>query len=59
MTTLHARLKIGDHVVAQVVESELIIRAVSDVGGVRLASGDGAQLSGLLVAAVILGIEEV
>ena len=59
VATLYALLKLGDHVVAQVVESELIIRAVGHVGGVCLTSGDGAQLGGLLVAAVIFGIKEV
>ena len=59
MSTLYALLKFGDHVVAQVVESELIIRAVGHIGGIRLTSGDRAQLGGLLVAAVIFGIKEV
>ena len=59
MATLYALLKLGDHVVAQVVESELIVCAVGHVGGVCLTSGDGAQFGGLLVAAVIFGIEQV
>ena len=59
MSTLYALLKLGDHVVTQVVESELIIRAVGHIRRVRLASGDGAKLGGLFVAAVIFGIEQV
>ena len=58
MATLHSLFKVGDHVVAQIVESELIIRAVGHVGGVRLTPGDGAQLGGLLVTAVIFGVED-
>ena len=35
MTALHHVLRTQGHVVAQVVESELVVRAVGDVGGVR------------------------
>ena len=59
MTPLDPLLEFGDHVVAQVVESELIIRAVGHVGGVGLPSGDRAQLGRLFVAAVIFGIKQV
>jgi len=34
MATLHAILQIELHVVAQVVEAELVVRTVGDVGGV-------------------------
>ena len=33
---LHALVELEDHVVAQVVEPELVVRAVRDVGGIRL-----------------------
>ena len=59
MATLYALLKLGDHVVAQIVESELIIRAVGHISGVRLTSGDRAQLGGLLIAAVVFGIKQI
>ena len=59
MTTLDPLLELGDHVVAQVVKSELIIRAIGHVGGVRLTSGDRAQFGRLLVAAVIFGIKQI
>ena len=58
MSTLYALLKLGDHVVAEVVKAELIVCAVGDISGIRLTPGDRAQLCGLLVAAVIVGVEQ-
>ncbi len=43
-------LELDDHVVAQVVEPELVVGAVRDVGGVGLAPGHGAQIQQALVA---------
>ena len=57
--TLHPRLKLSDHVVAQVVEAELVIRAVGDVRGVRLTTGDWAKACGALLAAMEIGIKDV
>ena len=42
-------VELGDHVVAEVVEAVLVVRAVGDVGGVRLAAGDRAQVDQPLV----------
>ena len=42
-------VELDDHVVAQVVEAELVVRAVRDVGGVGLLAGDRAQVDEALV----------
>ena len=47
-----------DHVVAQVVEAELVVRAVGDVGGVGLAAGDRAEVDQPLVARRVAGLED-
>ena len=59
VAALYARLELGDHVVAQVVEAELVIRAVGDVCGVRLTTGDGAEAGGALLATMEVGVKDV
>ena len=59
VATLHPRLELGDHVVAQVVEAELVIRAVGDICGVRLSTSDGAEAGGALLAAMEIGVKDV
>jgi hypothetical protein len=49
--------ELGDHVVAQVVEAELVVRAVRHVGGVRLAPGDRPQVDQALVVRGVAGLE--
>ena len=51
-------LELRDHVVAQVVEPELVVRAVRDVGRVGLAAVDRAQVDQPLVVGRIAGLEE-
>ena len=55
---LHALLELVDHVVAQVVEPELVVRPVRDVGGVRLLAGDRAQVDEPLVGGRVAGLED-
>ena len=59
VTTLRPSFEFGDHVVSQVVEAELVVRAVGDVGGVRLPACDGAQARGALFAAAELSVVEI
>ena len=56
---LHPAVELVDHVVAQVVEAELVVRAVGDVGGVGLAPGDGAEVDQPLVGGREAGLEQV
>jgi hypothetical protein len=56
---LHPGLEVGDHVVAQVVEPELVVRAVRHVRGVRLAARDGAQVDEPLVVGRVTRLEHV
>ena len=56
--TLHPLLELHDHVVAQIVEPELVVRAVGDVGRVGLAPLDGSQVEQPLVVRGIAGLEE-
>jgi hypothetical protein len=49
---------IGHHVVAQVVEAELVVGAVGDVGAVRLLSADRPELFEPLILADPVGVEE-
>ena len=50
-------VELEDHVVAQVVEPELVVGAVGDVRGVRLAPGDRAQVEQPLVGGRVAGLE--
>ena len=59
VATLCPSFEFGDHVVSQVVEAELVVRAVGDVGGVRLPACDGAQARGALFAADEFSVVEV
>ena len=59
MTTLRPSFELGDHVVSQVVEAELVVRAVGDVGGVRLPPRNGAQARRALFAAAELSVVEI
>ena len=59
VATLHPRLQLGDHVVAQVVEAELVIRAIGDVRGVRLTAGDRAKAGGALLPTMEVCVEDV
>src|SRR5688572_28992192 len=43
-------VELDDHVVPEVVEPELVVRAVRDVGGIGLAAGHGPQVDQALVA---------
>ena len=56
---LHALVEVDDHVVAQVVEAELVVRAVRDVRGVGLAPFDRAQVDQPLVGRRVAGFEDV
>ena len=56
---LHLVGQVADHVVAQVVEPELVVRAVGDVRGVGLAAVDRAEVDQPLVGGGIAGLEEV
>ena len=56
---LHALVHLQDHVVPQVVEAELVVGAVGDVGRVRLPPLDGAQVDQPLVAGGVAGLEQV
>ena len=49
-------VELEDHVVAQVVEPELVVGAVGDVGRVRLAPGDRAQVEQPLVGRRVVGL---
>ncbi len=51
--------ELGDHVVAQVVEAELVVGAVGDVGRVGLLARDRAQVLERLVGAPVVGVEEI
>ena len=51
-------VELGDHVVAQVVEAELVVRAVGHVGGVGLAPLDRAQVDEPLVVGRVAGLEQ-
>ena len=57
LAALDPLAELGDHVVAQVVEAELVVRAVGHVGGVGLAPLDRAQVDQALVAGGIAGLE--
>ena len=51
-------VELRDHVVAEVVEPELVVGAVGDVGGVRLAPGDGLQVDQPLVVRRVARLED-
>ncbi len=55
---LHALIELGDHVVAQVVEAELVVRPVGHVRGVRLGAGNRAQVQQPLVRAAVVRVED-
>ena len=57
VAALDPLVELGDHVVAQVVEAELVVRAVGHVGGVRLAPLDRAQVDQALVVGRVAGLE--
>ncbi len=50
--------QVGDHVVAQVVEAELVVGAVGDVGLVGLAAPDGLQVAVAVVGVGVGRVEE-
>ena len=51
-------VELEDHVVAQVVEPELVVGAVGDVRGVGLGAGDRAQVDEALVGGRVAGLED-
>ena len=55
---LHALVEFEDHVVAQVVEAELVVRAVGDVGCVGLAPGHRSQVEQPLVGRRVARLED-
>ncbi len=59
LVALDPLVELDDHVVAQVVEAELVVRAVRDVGGVRLAPIDRAQVQQPLVGRREVRVEHV
>ena len=59
VTTLRPSFEFGDHVVSQVVEAELVVRAVGDVRCVRLPARDGAQTRRALFATAELSVVEI
>ena len=54
---LHPLGGLLDHVVAQVVEAQFVVRAVRHVGGVGLGAGHRAQVLRTLVAGAVRGVE--
>ena len=56
---LDPALELVDHVVAQVVEPELVVRAVRDVRGVGLAARDGPEVDQALVRRRVARLEQV
>ena len=56
---LHPLVELDDHVVAQVVEPELVVGAVRHVGGVGLARLDRPQVDQPLVGRRVAGLEHV
>ena len=56
---LHPLVELIDHVVAQVVEAELVVGAVGDIGRVRLATRDRAKVDQPLVGRRIAGLVQV
>ncbi len=56
---LHPLLELDDHVVAQVVEPELVVRAVRHVRGIGIAALDRAEVDEPLVGGRIAGFEDV
>ncbi len=56
MPALDAGLQAARHVVAQVVEAELVVRPVGDVGGVGLAPVDDPQLVDVLLGGLALRV---
>ena len=55
VTALDPQVQVGDQVVAEVVEPELVVRAVHHVRGVRLATGDRPQVAQPLVGGAYSG----
>ncbi len=55
---LHALRQIDHHVVPQVVEAELVIGAVGDVGSIRLAALDRPQVEPGRVLRLVFGVED-
>ena len=51
--------QIEDHVVAQVIESELVVRAVGDVAVVRLATGDRSKIKVTVIRCLEVWIKRV
>ena len=49
--------EVRDHVVAEVVEPELVVRAVGDVGGVGVAAADRPEVDQALVGRRVAGLE--
>ena len=56
--SLHALVQLDHHVVAQVVEPELVVRAVRDVGRVGLHPRDRAQVDESLVGGRVTRLED-
>ena len=55
---LRALVEVDDHIVAQIVEAELVVGAVGDVGVVGFAARDGAQVLVAVVVGGVVGIVE-
>ena len=58
LLALDPLVELDDHVVAQVVEAELVVRAVRDVGRVGLLARDRAQVEQALVGGREVGLEQ-
>ena len=58
LAALDPLVELDDHVVAEVVEPELVVRAVGDVGGVGLAALDRAEVDQALVAGRVARLED-
>ena len=55
---LHPLLEVDDHVVAEVVEAELIVGAVDDVGPVGFAAAHRAEVDQPFVGRRVAGLED-
>src|SRR5204862_7264329 len=56
-SALYPAVQLEDHVVAQVVEPDLVVGAVPDAGGVRLPTGHGPQVHQAFVVGRIARLE--
>ena len=49
---------VDDHVISEVVETELVVGAVGDIGLIGLAAGDGPQASPRRILRLVVWVEE-